>query len=131
VEAFLSGFISVQLDTPERAPEWATKVPFSYAPQVTVLSDFCLTIYGGEVALVTNYAPHHDDVWGSGGTASVVRSLGAILLLLLLLLFRQLSFHSVAVVLTLVLTKQMRIDVIGQLYAPDTLPRESSLGTMM
>jgi len=43
---------------------------------------FCLTIYRGKVAPVTNYASHLDDVWGSGGTASVVRSLGAILLLL-------------------------------------------------
>jgi hypothetical protein len=35
---------------------------------------------------VTNYVPRHDDVWGSGGTSSVVRSLGALLLLLLLIL---------------------------------------------
>ena len=35
-------------------------------------------MYRGKVAPVTNYAPYHDDVWGSGGTASVVLSLGAI-----------------------------------------------------
>ena len=43
----------------------------------------------------------------------------------------QLSLHSVAVVFTLVLTKQIRMDVIGQLYAPATLPRERFLDALM
>ena len=38
---------------------------------------FCLTIYRGNFAPVTNYAALHD-VWGNGGTASAVLILGAI-----------------------------------------------------
>ena len=60
---------------------------------------FCLTMYRGKVPPVTNYAPYHDDVWGSGGTASVVLSLGAIWTL---------SVHC---------------------YSLDTLPRERALDT--